>query len=297
MTDATTFNDAWEKYMREDARYKSEGHYSRAGQCAKNFLPIIGELSLSEVTPVVLSAYRTKRIEDGVMTSTVVKELQFIRRVFSLCKRDWQLIWQSPFEFFTMPSANNKRVRYLEPGQFEKILVSCPSWLRPIVKLARYTGMRRGNIIGLTWGQVDLQGRVINLEHTKNGERLTVPLSETAHKTLSAMKKTKVVHLGCPYVFHQNGEPLSPGRVSIAFKRACKRAGIDNFRFHDLRHNFASNLVQSGINLYKVQHLLGHKDGRMTQRYAHLTVDNLREAVESLEETPVRGHKKGHSEN
>jgi site-specific recombinase XerD len=107
------------------------------------------------------------------------------------------------------------------------------------------------------------------------------------------LKNTKVMHLGCPFVFHENGEPFSPFKVSMAFVRACERAGIGKFRFHDLRHDFASSLVQRGSDLYVVQKLLGHKDGRMTQRYAHLQVENLRKAVESLE----RGHKNGHSEN
>ena len=87
-------------------------------------------------------------------------------------------------------------------------------------------------------------------------------------------------------------KPYTPYRVSMAFKRACKRAGIENFRFHDLRHDFASKLVQNGNDLYVVQHLLGHRDGRMTQRYAHLRIDNLRQAVDTLN----KGHKKGHSE-
>ena len=223
----------------------------------------------------------------------MIKEFQSIRRVFSLCKREWQLIKQSPFEFFKMPSVNNQRVRFLKEGQFEKILGCCPEWLKPIATLARFTGMRRGNILGLTWDQVDLQNRLINLEHTKNGHRLTIPLIDTSHKVLAAMKSSKVVRLNCPYIFNQDGKPLRPDRVSVAFKRACKRAEVDNFCFNDLRHDFASMLIQKGIDLYRVQHLLGHKDGRMTQRYAHLKVENLRDAVHSLES----GHKIVHKKN
>jgi integrase len=291
--ETTLFRDVWEKYLREEARYKAEKTYSRFIQCAKNFLPEVGHLTLTEITSSILSTYKAKRLEDGVTLCTVVKELQCIRRVFSLCKREWQLARQSPFEFFRMPAVKDQRVRFLEAGQFDRLLQQCPSWLKPIVTLARYTGMRRGNILNLTWSQLDLDTRVINLEYTKNGQRLTLPLTDTAYIVLVAMKKTKVIRLGCPFVFHQNGKPYSPNQVSMAFRRVCRRAGINNFRFHDLRHDFASNLVQSGEDLYIVQQLLGHKDSRMTQRYAHLKIENLREAVKSLE----RGHKKGHSEN
>ena len=278
-----SFNEVWGKYMREEAKYKAEGTYSRAFQSAKNFLPIIGDLTLSQITPAVLSAYKTKRLEENVTVSTVVKELQYVRRVFSLCKREWQLIKQSPFDSFRMPAVNDHRVRFLKPGQFEQLLNTCPSWLKPIVILARFTGMRRGNILSLTWDRIDFHNRVINLEHTKNRQRLTIPLSETPYNVLVALRNAKVAYLNCPLVFPQHGKPYSPYQVSIAFKRACKRAGIENFCFHDLRHDFASNLVQGGNDLYLVQHLLGHRDGRMTQRYAHLRIENLKRAVETLE--------------
>lgn len=168
-----------------------------------------------------------------------------------------------------------------------------PACLTPIITMAKYTGMSRGNILRLTWSQVDLRNRVINLDRTKNGHRLAIPLTESAFKVLHDVRQARVIPLHCPFVFHEDGKPYSPDKVSVAFKRTCKRAGVENFRFHDLRHDFASNLVQKGNDLYVVQRLLGHRDGRMTQRYAHLKVENLREAVGTLD----GGHKKGHSGN
>ncbi|MET0515999.1 MAG: tyrosine-type recombinase/integrase [Nitrospiraceae bacterium] len=78
----------------------------------------------------------------------------------------------------------------------------------------------------------------------------------------------------------RNGEPVTADMVTIAFRRSCQSVGVEDFRFHDLRHTFASALVQRGVDLYRVQRLLGHRDGRMTQRYAHLAPENLREAVQ-----------------
>lgn len=284
MAEITLFKDVWDRYLREDCKYKAKGTYDRALQCARNFLPDFGNLTLSHITPSLLSSYKAKRLDEGVKPSTVVKELQFVRRVFSLCKCEWQLIKQSPFEFFKMPKVSDQRIRYFEKGEFEKLIVKCPEWLKPIVTLARYTGIRRGNIATLKWTHVDLENRVINLETTKNGERLTIPLMGKAYDVLAEMRNKKVIHLHCLFVFHIEGQPHSPDMITTAFRRACKRAGIDNFRFHDLRHDFASNLVQKGNDLYVVQNLLGQKDGRMTQRYAHLKLDNLRDAVNSLDE-------------
>ncbi|MCI0529919.1 MAG: site-specific integrase, partial [Nitrospira sp.] len=95
-------------------------------------------------------------------------------------------------------------------------------------------------------------------------------------------------HLHSNYVFTgADGTHCSGNAVGMAFKRACKEVGISDFRFHDLRHTFASSLVQKGVDLYRVQRLLGHRDGRMTQRYAHLAPENLREAIRVLDEKGV----------
>jgi site-specific recombinase XerD len=115
--DEVFFRDVWEKYLREEAKYRAPITYSRAQQCAKHFLPVLGELKLSQITPSILSTYRSKRFDSGVTGTTVAKELGFIRRVFTLCKREWQLCKQSPFEFFTMPKENKPRVRFLNPGK------------------------------------------------------------------------------------------------------------------------------------------------------------------------------------
>ena len=276
------FKDVWGRYMIEEAPLKAKTSYDRSKQCGKTFLPFIGGLRLSKITPAVLSSYKNKRLRDGVKLGTVLKEFQNIRRVFSLCKGEWQLIKQNPFEFFKMPVVHDQRVRYLAPGELERLVTACPDWLKPIVVVARFTGIRRGNLASLTWAQVDLENKLIALERTKNGHPLTMPLSETPNRTLEALKDSPFRSKACPNVFQKDGKPITPGQITAGFRRVCARVGIANFRYHDLRHDFASSLVQSGQQLYHVQSLLGHRDGRMTQRYAHLRVDDLRKAVAVL---------------
>lgn len=143
--------------------------------------------------------------------------------------------------------------------------------------------MRQGNIISLTWDRVDMFRKVITLEAgmTKNEESLGIPISDTLFETFKDLQKVR--NLNSNLVFMWNGKPLYKGLLERALRRGCKMAGITDFRFHDLRHTIASLLVQSGVDLYTVQKLMGHKDSRMTQRYAHLTQEKLRHAIKNLD--------------
>ena len=177
---------------------------------------------------------------------------------------------------------DDKRVRYLSPEEAQKLKGALPAWLKPIVIVAAQTGLRRGNILALTVQQVSFDRNLITIPRTKNGDPVTIPMTSIVRDTIqSVIKSRKVI---CPQVFcDEQGKFFSAHQVSMAFKRACKGAGIEDLRFHDLRHDFASLLVQSGVSLYKVQQLLGHKDQRMTQRYAHLLPENLAEAMMTID--------------
>ena len=189
----------------------------------------------------------------------------------------------------TLGSVDNKRVRYLSGEELQTLFVALPCWLRPLVRLARHTGLRRGNLLELTRQQVDFKRRLLTIPRTKNGEPIGIPLTETAMKTLTELQRVR--HLHSPYVFcDPEGKSFSPDRVSVAFGRACKRAEILDLRFHDLRHDFASSLVQEGVSIYTVKELLGHKDLRMTNRYCHLSPEVLREAVGVLDAREKRLH-------
>jgi integrase len=151
-------------------------------------------------------------------------------------------------------------------------------WLRPYVVIALETGLRLSNICDLTWEEVNMSNRmiIISAEKMKNRDYIGLPISEDAYNTFRDLQRVRSIS---SFVFHDNGEKLYSVKVQRAFRKVLKKAGIDDFRFHDLRHSFASSLVQSGVDIYAVQKLLGHKDSRMTQRYSHLSVEYLREAI------------------
>jgi integrase len=171
------------------------------------------------------------------------------------------------------------RVTYLELDGFSKLLKACPSWLKSMVVIAAYTGMRQREIRLLTRENIDLGKRMIVTTKTKNRERKMVPM----HPTVFELLKSLPPRLDTPYLFaEKDGQPYTRHKVSMAFRRACRKAEIKDFRFHDLRHHFASHLTMSGQNQRTLMELLGHKDPRMTVRYQHLTPEYLKGAIDSL---------------
>ncbi len=144
------------------------------------------------------------------------------------------------------------------------------------------TGLRRGELVGLKWTDVDLFRKTLTLLKTKNKEKRTIPLNNTVLELLKA--KGNVRHIS-GYVFtSEDGKGFLNGQhVYRALKLSAERAGIAKLRFHDLRHTFATRLVQAGIDLYVVMELLGHKSLTMTMRYAHHYPESLRHGVDVLD--------------
>jgi len=151
--------------------------------------------------------------------------------------------------------------------------------LRPIVITGLYTAMRRAEILSLKWGQVDLGKRAIRVERTKSGKPRIIPINSILLVELSRLKQAngKSEHV---FLDPASGKPMKD--VKTAFRSACRRAGIRDVRFHDLRHSAASRMVEAGVDLVTGSKILGHSTIQMTMRYAHPTPENMRRAVETL---------------
>jgi integrase len=190
----------------------------------------------------------------------------------------WGYLTQNPLHDVQDFKEPPGRVRYLTDVEVEILLNSCYGHIKSIVIVALNTGMRKGEILNLEWRDVDLRNRLIIIRNTKNNESRTIPINEILYETLTLLGHTTDEQ----YVFaNRNGNPF--GDVRTSFRNALKRAGIEDFRFHDLRHTFASKLVMRGVNIRTVQTLLGHKDIAMTMKYSHLSDAHLKEAVKKLE--------------
>ena len=242
-------------------------------------IPFFDNSSLNKISVQQVDDYRSRRAADGVAAATINKEVQLLKHIVKKAV-EWGKIRTNQIANLKPLKTPPGRVRYLQPEQIPRLMKACPPWLRPIVLVDMNTGLRRGEVLGLQKQDIDKKNRLIIIEKTKNNERKIIPMNQTVFETIDKLP----TRMQTTFLFSDNnGRPLSPDKVSMAFKRACKKAGLENFRLHDLRHHFASYLTMGGQNQRTVQELLGHKDPKMTMRYSHLSPEHLRSAVESLE--------------
>jgi integrase len=277
-----TINEVLERYMKEFSPLLSPTSHERNHQVVAHFKSVFGDYLIKDVSPSVLSKYKAERLQK-VLPSTVRKELAFLRRVFNIAIDEWELCKENPVrKVMKSLKVDDARVRYVAPEEAEKLRFTLPEWLKPIVIVAAQTGLRQSNIVELTVPQLDFKLNLIIVPKTKNGDPVAIPMTNIVRNTFLKVLQGK--RIASVYVFcDEFGKPHSGKKVSITFKRACEQAGVNDLRFHDLRHDFATLLINNGASLYQVQHALGQKDQRMAQRYAHLLPETLREAIKMIE--------------
>jgi len=188
---------------------------------------------------------------------------------------EWRRLKTNPIRATKKLKEPPGRLWFLSLEEIHKLLACCPPPphpLRDMVMVALTTGMRRGEILGLKWDYIKLDNRLIILPVTKNNTVRVLPINDTLHRILSEMPQKS------GYVFG-NGNGGHIGNIKHSFTSACRKAGITDFRFHDLRHTYASHLAMRGVHIRALQELLGHKTLIMTQRYSHLAPEQLQNAV------------------
>lgn len=277
-----TFVDMAERYLKEVTPDKKPNTQRDDKFYAKTLTKFFGKFYLNEITPDLITQYLLKR-KKKVGPSSINRELAFLSASFNKAFKLWGWSRGNPVCMIKREK-ERKRVKYFSESEFSGIFECLTEWVRPLVLLAKNTGLRKSNVVNLKWSEVNLKDRLIILEGEvmKNSECLGVPLNNIAWKVIKG--QLRVRQLQSPYVFcKKNREPYTGWGVYQAFKKGCVDAGYPDFRFHDLRHDFCSKLVQSGIDLYTVKELAGHKDITTTQRYAHLNRGKLKEAVSVLE--------------
>ncbi|MEC4747220.1 site-specific integrase [Methylomicrobium sp. Wu6] len=216
--------------------------------------------------------------------ATVVRYMAALSHAFGVAVKEWQWLEDSPMRKVKKPKESRGRVRFLDDDERERFLIACKessnAWLYPCVILALSTGMRQGELMGLRWPDVDLKVGAIILHETKNGERRRVPLSGLALELLH--EHAKVRRLDTDLLFPGNINAQKPIDLRSAFENALKRAEINDFHWHDLRHCTASYLAMNGASLAEIAEVLGHKTLAMVKRYAHLSDGHVSSVVAAM---------------
>jgi integrase len=233
---------------------------------------------LSDITPQDIEKYKAERLK-RVLPASVNRDLTCLRHMLNKAV-EWGYLSASPMKGVKLLKEPPGRLRFLSKDEIKRLMAELPDGTKNVVLFALYTGLRKSEILNLRWNNVDLKNKMIIIDKTKTNERRIVPMNNAVYKQLHDISRNR------------NGGPVfAQEQINLRknFEAALESAKIDDFRFHDLRHTFASYLVMNGVSLKAVQQLLGHKEIRMTMRYSHLSQDHLQDAVNKLSFAPLVG--------
>ena len=237
--------------------------------------PLLNNRPLDEISRDEIMGIAARKARETTK-STANRYLALIRAVLRAAEREWEWIERAPrVRLYPEPK---RRVRWLTPEEARRLLAELPEHQRELAIFALATGLRQGNVLGLRWAQVDLERAVAWIEgdEAKGGRAIPVPLNEAA---LGVLQRARGRHP--EFCFTYRGEPLQQARTR-AWAQALKRAGITDFRWHDLRHVWASWHAMAGTPMHELQEMGGWASAAMVRRYAHFAPEHLRRAADRI---------------
>jgi integrase len=244
----------------------------------KQLDPYLSGKRLEEINMDCLWPFiHSRKEEHGSANTTVNRHLEVVRRILHLARDEW--CWIQRFPRIRMLKEPRKRIRFLTRIEANRLLEALPEHLRPVMQFALASGCRRNEILQMEWRRVDFNRRVAWLDHgtTKNTEGRGLPLNRDAILALRSVQGQDR-----RWCFTYKGKTMK--QIGSAWKRALVKADIENFRFHDLRHTWASWHVMSGTSLQELMELGGWKSYEMVLRYAHLAPEQLASAAARIEQ-------------
>lgn len=248
----------------------------------KEVIPRFGKLKMTDITTRDVQAMHAQ-LRTKLAPATCNRYLSIVQRLFSVAI-DWGIVEKNPARAVKKYQENNARERYLAKDELARFLEALDTLENRSIanglKFLLMTGVRKNEAFRLRWEHVDREAGTVFLADTKSGKSRTVILNVLAREVVEVMWSARADD--APWVFpgKRKGRPVvSPQKP---FEEACRIAGIERLRIHDLRHSFASLAINSGASLYDVQKLLGHASSQMTQRYAHLEDTSVRKATEQV---------------
>ena len=269
---------------------KRESTWSREERSVKNLTGFFDKKLLTEMTRKDIERYMAFRRSQGVKPGTVNRELALLKHMLKKAV-DWEYLEISPAVGIRQQRVEVLEFNILAEDEMDRFIAEATPHLQAILILALNTGMRRSELFRLEWKDVDFERGFIAVHQTKNYETRYIPMNSLVREALQRHPKRMIVKTHpngkverrvAPWVFsNEAGQPYV--NVDKGFKNSLKRAGITkHFRFHDMRHTFASWLVMKGVDLRTVAKLMGHKDIKQTMRYSHLAPDHMQGAVDVL---------------
>ena len=238
--------------------------------------PYLGKLYLDQISRDVIDRISQDKAATGVKPATVNRLLEVVRVILNTAAQEWE--WIDHVPRVRLLKTAQKRIRWLKREEVARLLPLLPAHLQAMVRFTLATGLRRTNVTGMQWSQVDLARRVawIHADQSKTGRPIGVPLNADAVNVL----RGQLGQHDC-YCFHYKGNRIR--QVSTkAWYTALASAGITDFRWHDLRHTWASWHVQQGTPIHVLQELGGWSEIKMVQRYAHLAPEHLAPFADKL---------------
>jgi len=286
------FSNALDRYLAEVTPSKKPSTQRAERFRAAPLREFFGAYAMAAISVDLVARYRDQRLTTqsprngvtGTLSPTTVRlELALLGHVFTMVIKEWRIgIVQNPVQSIRKPSPGEGRDRRLSADEEKRILAAVDGYSNPmlglIVRIALETGMRSSEITALRLPQVDLARRIVRLAYTKNDSARTVPMTRKAQSALAAALANPLRPEGCDLVFF--GEPGRDGRrrpynFNKAWNMLKKQVGLADLRFHDLRHEAVSRLVEAGLGDQEVAAISGHKSMQMLKRYTHLRAEDL----------------------
>jgi len=273
-----SFYDFAKEYLESVKEDKKPSNYQRLLSLMRQVNREFETKIIQEITAQEIEKYKGKR-KKQVKPATINREVALLKHMFTKAL-EWGRLKENPAKKVKLLDGEVERVRYLMPDEIKTLLSKCDDFLRPIVIVAVNTGLRKGELFSLRWRDINFEVGIISIlkTNTKNKTRKDIPMNKAVTATLTGMSR-RGQHVFCK----EDGAILKYSSVRKSFGKAVRKSGIEDFRFHDLRHSFASNLVMAGVDILIVQQLMGHKDLKMTLRYSHLSPAYKAKAVTELD--------------
>lgn len=250
----------------------------------------LGHCLLSDLSPSLIAEQRDKLLKGitfkGTIRSpsTVVRYLAALSHALTVATKEWGWIEDSPISKVTKPKEPRGRVRFLDDTERKALLLACHESSNPYLYiafvLALSTGMRQGELMNLTWEDIDFFKGRITLHETKNGERRVIPLKGLALELLQKHFANRQLDIGLAFPSKEN--PHKPMDLRFPWEQALIKAKVKNYKWHDNRHSCASALLMNQASLAEIAEILGHKTLSMVKRYSHLSETHTSNVVERM---------------